>query len=164
MDVIFVRHGQANDHGPDGGDHGRRLTDKGREQSRAVGQLLSKMGLVPDLVLSSPRTRAYETAAGMMDAAEMEGGPVVQEWLNFDLRPMTVMEELGALPEEIERVVLVGHEPTFSGMVAWLLGAETGYAEVKKASVVRFELSPPSRHGALLKMLLPVKALLSDYH
>ncbi|MGJ8723627.1 MAG: SixA phosphatase family protein [Roseibacillus sp.] len=159
MDVIFVRHGKANDHGPDGGDHGRRLTDKGWKQSRAVGDLLTKLELVPDLVLSSPRTRAFETAAGVMAAAGMEGNPVIQEWLNFDLRPQTVMEELGALPDEIGRVVLVGHEPTFSGMVAWLLGAETGYAEVKKASVVRFELSPPSRHGALLKMLVPVKAL-----
>lgn len=160
MEVFLVRHGKAHDYGPDGGDHGRRLTDKGWEQSRAVGQLLSKMDLVPDLVLTSPRTRAYETAAGLMAAAGLEGDPVIQEWLNFDLRPAIVMEELGALPEEIERAVLVGHEPSFSGMVAWLLGAETGYAEVKKAGLVHFELSPPSRHGALLKMLVPVKVLL----
>ena len=52
---------------------GRRLTDKGWEQSRAVGQLLAKMEWVPDLVLSSPRTRAYETAAGVMDEMGMEG-------------------------------------------------------------------------------------------
>ena len=160
MDVIFVRHGQADNFGPDGGDHGRRLTAKGGEQSRAVGKLLAKLEWVPDLVLSSPRTRAYETAAGVMAAAGVEGDPVVQEWLNFDLRPNIVMEELAALPSEIERVVLVGHEPTFSGMAAWLLGAETGYMEMKKASLVQFALSPPSRHGALLKMLVPVKALL----
>ena len=160
MEVIFVRHGKANDHGPDGGDHGRRLTDKGWEQSRAVGKLLAKLEWVPDLVLSSPRTRAYETAAGLMAEAGVEGNPVVQEWLNFDFRAATVMEELGALPDEIERVVLVGHEPSFSGMAAWLLGAETGYAEMKKASLVHFALSPPSRNGALLKMLVPVKALL----
>lgn len=160
MEVIFVRHGKAHDFGPDGGDHGRRLTDKGWDQSRAVGKLLAKMHLVPDLVFASPRTRAYETAAGVMAAAGMEGEPVIQEWLNFDLRPQNVMEELGALPDEIERVVLVGHEPTFSGMAAWLLGAETGYCEVKKAAIVHFQLAPPSRHGALLKMLVPVKALL----
>ena len=98
MEVFLVRHGKAHDYGPDGGDHGRRLTDKGWEQSRAVGQLLSKMDLVPDLVLTSPRTRAYETAAGLMAAAGLEGDPVIQEWLNFDLRPAIVMEELGALP------------------------------------------------------------------
>lgn len=160
MEVFFVRHGKAEDYGPDGGDHGRRLADKGWEQSRAVGKLLHELDLIPDLVLSSPRTRAYETAAGVMAAAGIEGEPVIQPWLDFDLRPAVVMEELGALPDEIQRVVLVGHEPTFSGMVAWLLGAETGFAEVKKASIAHFELSPPSRHGALLKMLVPPKVLL----
>ena len=155
-----MRHGQANDYGPDGSDHGRRLTDKGWEQSRAVGKLLGKLELLPDLVFCSPRNRAYETAAGVMDTAGVKGNPVAQEWLNFDLRPQSVMEELAALPDEVECVVLVGHEPTFSGMVAWLLGAETGYAEMKKASLVHFALSPPSRHGALLKMLVPVKALM----
>jgi phosphohistidine phosphatase len=160
MEVFFVRHGQALDYGPDGSDHGRRLTDKGWDQSRAVGKWLAKMDAVPDLVFSSPRTRASETASGVMASAGLEGQPVAVEWLNFDLRPAEVMSELGALPDEIERVVLVGHEPTFSGMVAWLLGAETGYAEMKKASVVHFEFSPPSRHGALLKALVPVKGLL----
>lgn len=159
MEVVFVRHGKAQDFGSDGGDSGRRLTDKGWEQSRAVGALLAKLDLLPDLVFSSPRARAYETAEGLMAAAGVAGKPVAVEWLNFDLRPANVMEELSVLPPEIERVVLVGHEPTFSGMVAWLLGAETGYAEVKKASLVHFELSPPSRHGALLRMLVPVKAL-----
>ena len=160
MEVVFVRHGEAHDYGPDGGDHGRRLTDKGWEQARAVGKLLAVLNLAPDLVLCSPRTRAYETAAGIMAVVEGEGEPVRQEWLNLDLHPEIVMAELAALPEEIERVVLVGHEPSFSGMVAWLLGAETGSAQMKKASAAHFTLSPPSRNGALLKMLLPVKVLL----
>lgn len=160
MEVFFVRHGQAENDGPQGGDAGRRLTEKGWQQSRAVGSLLAKLHLTPDLVISSPRTRAVETAVGIMDALSIPGEPIAAEWLNFDLRPAEVLAELGSLPDEIERVVLVGHEPTFSGMIAWLLGAETGYAEVKKASLVHFELSPPSRHGALLKALIPVKALL----
>lgn len=160
MEVIFVRHGQAEDFGPDGSDHGRRLTEKGRTQSRAVGRFLTKMDLVPDLVLTSPRTRAYETAAGIMAAAGLEGKPVIEECLNFDLRPDIVMKELRAFPQEVASVVLVGHEPTFSSMGAWLLGAETGYVEVKKASVMHFQLAPPSRHGAVLRMLVPVKALL----
>lgn len=162
MDLFLVRHGQAQDFGPSGDDAGRRLTDKGWEQAEAVGKLFRRLELLPDLVLSSPLTRAFETASGVMKHAGLEGRPVIQEWLGFDLRPATVMTELSILPDEIGRVVLVGHEPSFSGMVSWLLGAETGFAEVKKAAIVRFDLSPPSRHGAVLRMLVPPKVLLAS--
>ena len=160
MEVFFVRHGQAEDHGPSGDDHGRRLTEKGAAQARAVGELLLKLNLEPDLVMTSPRARAFETGVGIMAGVEQRGQPICQEWLNFDLRPQIVLDELAALPDEVTRVVLVGHEPTFSGMIAWLLGAETGFAEVKKASLAHFRLSPPSRRGSVLRMLVPVKALL----
>ncbi len=162
MELFFIRHGQAADSGPDGGDFSRTLTAKGEKQARAAGQLLAHLDLVPDLVFSSPRARAVETAEGLMAAAAMDGQPVQQEWLNFDFRAQIVLDELAALPEEIGRVALVGHEPSFSGMVSWLLGAEVGYLEVKKASIVQVELSPPSRHGSVLKMLVPSKVLLGQ--
>ncbi len=38
------------------------MTEKGRHQSRQVGRLLLEQGLVPDLMLTSPLTRARETA------------------------------------------------------------------------------------------------------
>jgi phosphohistidine phosphatase len=138
------------------------LTEKGWRQAEAVGKILAKLELAPDIVLTSPLTRARETAAGLMKSAGVSGDAVIQDWLGFGLRPQVVLEELAAFPNELSRVVLVGHEPTFSGFAGWLLGAETGYAEVKKASIVHFQLSPPSRHGAELKMLLPVKVLLAS--
>ncbi|WP_411844839.1 histidine phosphatase family protein [Roseibacillus persicicus] len=160
MEVILVRHGKAHEVIPGERDHDRSLTDKGWKQSRAVGKLLKKMDLIPDLVFTSPRVRALETAEGVVTASGAEGEPVVQDWLDFDLRPANVVAELGALPDEITRVVLVGHEPTFSGMVSWLLGAETGYCEVKKAALVHFSMAPPTRHGVVLKMLVPPKVLI----
>ncbi len=162
MDVLLVRHGKAQNYGRSGDDHGRPLTEKGWQQSQAVGRLLRRMRLVPDLVLTSPRKRAYETGKGLMAELGQEGSPVIEEWLNFDLNPVTVLHELGALPEEIQRVVLVGHEPTFSSLVTWLLKVGSGYIEVKKASIVHLQLSPPSQEGALLKMVVPIRALLEE--
>jgi len=162
MELVLVRHGQAHDSSPSTGDAGRRLTDKGHAQAEAVGQLLNRMDLVPDLVFSSPLLRARETAAGVLAAFSETESPITQEWLGFEMRPSLVMAELGALPDEVRRVVLVGHEPSFSEMVSWLLGAEVGYVEVKKAAIAHFQLSPPSRHGAVLKMLVPPKVFLTQ--
>ncbi|MBK1833804.1 SixA phosphatase family protein [Roseibacillus ishigakijimensis] len=160
MELFLVRHGKAEDIAPDRTDAGRRLTSKGWKQARAVGRLLVELGHSPDLVLSSPRERARETAAGILHAAALPEQPVVQEWLDFHLHPETVMAELAALPAELERVVLVGHEPSFSALVNWLLGAEAGYCEMKKAALAHFQLAPPSRQGALLKMLVPPRVLI----
>lgn len=162
MDLFIVRHGQAEDSGPTGNDGGRRLTEKGQRQSAAVGRVLASLDLVPDLVLSSPLIRARQTAESLIATSGMAGGVVVQEWLGLGMKPTTVMAELAALPDEIRRVVIVGHEPSFSSMISWLLGAEVGYPEVKKATLAHFQLTPPSRHGSLLKMLLPVKVLLAS--
>ena len=160
MDLILVRHGKAEDVSAEG-DRGRVLTEKGRNQSRAVGRLLLKMELLPDLVFASPRARAVETGVGVMAGAELSGQPVVQEWLDFSLSNQNLMAELAALPSEIRCVVLVGHEPSFSALVEWLLGAEGGgYAEMKKAAAAHFQISPPSRRGAVLKMLVPPRVLL----
>ena len=83
--VYAVRHGQAKSNlsppprlPPDALD---RLTDLGREQSRAVGHALAGRGI--RLVLTSPARRARETAA---EIAAGLGRPALR--IEPDLRPM----------------------------------------------------------------------------
>ncbi len=165
MELILVRHGQAAAQGIDAGDASRPLTERGHLQARAVGAVLANTGPQPDYLFSSPRLRARETALGIATAWEGvssvggDSASVIEVgWLDFDFRAEEVMKELALLPEA-KRVVLVGHEPSFSAFCGWLLGMETGYFEMKKASVAVFELSPPTRRGSVLKMLLPSRIL-----
>ena len=43
-------------------DHSRRLTPKGEEQAERVGKFCRKQGIEPAVILSSPVTRALQTA------------------------------------------------------------------------------------------------------
>lgn len=156
MRLILVRHGKAEDHGHPGGDGARALTEKGRRQSGKVGRFLRAEGLVPDLVLTSPLVRARETAELLCKAAKV-GPPVVQEWLVCGMRPQEALRELAAYKESMQTVVIVGHEPDFSRLVGHILGAETGYVRVKKASVILLTVDPPKRSGVMHFNLWPTQ-------
>jgi phosphohistidine phosphatase len=110
--TYLLRHGDAEP--GNGDDAARRLTAKGEAQARAAGQALAAMGAEIDGCLSSPKVRAAETARLACEA--------------LGLAPETT-EELGghcdslALTAGRGNVLLVGHEPDFSGEVARLTGA-----------------------------------------
>lgn len=111
--IYLLRHGDAED--GDGDDAARRLTAKGERQAKVAGEALAALGANLDTCLTSPKVRAAETARLACRALglepetteELRGGP-------FD--------SLG-LSAGKGNVLLVGHEPDFSGEVGRLTGA-----------------------------------------
>lgn len=111
--IYLLRHGDAEP--GDGDDAARRLTAKGETQARNAGTALVALGLKIDVCLASPKIRAAATARLACEALglepetapELRGGP-------FDA--LTLAAGRGD-------VLLVGHEPDFSGEVARLTGA-----------------------------------------
>jgi len=150
MQLILLRHGKAEDRHPEG-DRFRALVEKGHAQARRAGELLKAATGLPDIVLTSPLVRARQTAEAFCEAACIPG-PVVQGWLACGLDPETALSELKAY-REFERVAIVGHEPDFSTILQWVLGAEGGWLEMKKGSLACLEIRPPTRHGRLLYLI-----------
>ncbi len=111
--IYLLRHGDAEN--GNGDDSARRLTAKGEAQARAAGRALAAMGAEIDACLASPKVRAAETARLACEALAVE--PEATEELRggrFDSL---------ALSAGRGNVLLVGHEPDFSGEVARLTGA-----------------------------------------
>jgi phosphohistidine phosphatase len=153
MDLILLRHGKAEDTNP-GGDSARELTGKGRQQARRQAKLLKQAGMLPEIVLTSPLARARQTADEFCETSGVPGA-VIQGWLACGMAPETALRELAGF-REFKRVAIVGHEPDFSGLIAWLLGAPGAAVRVKKGAIACLKINPPSRHGTL-KYLIPPK-------
>lgn len=156
MDLILLRHGKAEDMNI-GGDFTRELVEKGREQSRRAAKLLKAAGVLPDIVLTSPLTRARQTADEFCQAAEMPGA-VIQSWLAYGMTPETALAELVAF-RDFRRVAIVGHNPDFSQLIEWVIGTPGGIINMKKGALACLTITPPSRRGTLAYMIPPKLAV-----
>jgi broad specificity phosphatase PhoE len=90
-DFIFTRHGESEGN-RDGIMQGRlpsRLTDTGRTQARETGSAL--ISRPPDVILSSPLTRARETAEIIAETAGVTGVVVCEELTEIDTGIFTSM-------------------------------------------------------------------------
>jgi phosphohistidine phosphatase len=128
--IWLLRHGDAEDGSPDSE---RPLTEKGREQSRAVGAALKALGVEIDACLASPKVRAADTARIACEPLGVEpqlepklaGGP-------FDAEALAA--GLG------DDVLLVGHDPDFSMAVHSLTGAQVRMKKGGLAGIEKGEL------------------------
>jgi phosphohistidine phosphatase len=152
MQLILLRHGKAEDRHAEG-DRFRALVEKGHQQARQAGNLLKLSAGLPEIVLSSPLVRTRQTAEIFCEAAGMPG-PVVQSWLACGMDPETALSELRAY-RDFGRVMIVGHEPDFSTLLQWVLGAQGGWLEMKKGALACLDIRPPTRHGRLLYLIPP---------
>jgi phosphohistidine phosphatase len=134
----LLRHAEAEPHGvrPDSE---RRLTERGEQQARAAGIALMRMEATFDAVLFSLKVRARQTAELAFKEWRPDARPPLRVHApladGFDGR--AALEALESAEGE-GRVLLVGHEPDLSGVVADLTG---GRADIKKGglAVVRLE-------------------------
>lgn len=151
MQLILLRHGQAEDSHP-GGDSLRPLTEKGYDQARRQADRLAKVGKLPEIVLTSPLVRAKQTAESFCEQAGLPG-PVVQGWIACGMKPETAVAELAGF-SEFKRVALVGHEPDLSRLISFLIGSTAAGIQMKKGGIACLQVSPPARQGTL-KYLIP---------
>jgi phosphohistidine phosphatase len=139
----LLRHGDAEGHGR-GPDFDRRLTERGEHQSRAAGRTLSRLGVTFELVFASPRVRARDTAR--IACAELGIEPILHEPLGGDFGADDAVELIAATSED-GSLMLVGHEPDMSGLVATLTG---GYVAMKKGGLAAIRLAGVRGELALL--------------
>ncbi len=152
--IYIVRHAIAEEAAPDGRDESRALTPEGRKKMKKAARGLVALDVAPARLFSSPLVRACETAeilAGELGGLEIELTDALAP--GVDERTLTRLVDAAAG----EDVMLVGHEPDLSEMLAyWLTGSRGGFeTDFKKGACacLAVDLLPP-RGKAILEWLL----------
>lgn len=155
MRIYLLRHGIAEDgHGKP--DSERALTSEGMKKLREVMKTLRDAGVSPSLVISSPYKRALQTAEIAVQELGYQGTLETTTVLTPDSDPREVWTDLRARKGEQE-VLLVGHEPLFSALTAYLLRSPALLIDFKKAGVVAIDMTgfTAQPHGVLRWYLTP---------
>ncbi len=137
-------------------DHQRPLGKRGVRSSRLMGRLVAGMDLIPELVISSTALRAVATTENAVAAGDWESRIELEDGF-YGAGPEMVLD-LASRAAGVERLMLVGHQPTWSMLVRRLTG---GAAEMKTASVAVIEMmlddwaELSESHGVLTVLLNP---------
>lgn len=141
MKLYLIRHSNAVELGTQDfdDDSQRPLTEKGREKMDGIASALQGLGLIPDLIVSSPYVRARQTAEILGKGLNYKG----QIQLNEALIPMGDAETMiGEINEKylVGELILVGHEPSMSLLISSLTAGNSDLAiTMKKGSVCCLE-------------------------
>ena len=159
IQLHLLRHAHAGDPMKwTGHDSARPLSDKGQNQAIRLGLFLADAGFAPDLIMSSPLTRALETARLV---ATPLGLPVVVTDALASSLSLQGLDQLLSGAGNPRRPLLVGHDPDFSMLAADLSG--TADLPVRKGTLVRIDAKRPLRTGGgVLRWLLPPDLLTSQ--
>jgi phosphohistidine phosphatase len=142
----LLRHGEAVPH-ESKPDAERELTARGERQAIAAGEGLARLGVEFSACYTSPKVRSRDTAKLACQALNIE--PVESDELANGFDRDAALELVYAHGDD-GRVLVVGHEPSFSQVVHDLTGARVDF---KKGGVVAIRVERGS--GELLVLLRP---------
>jgi len=146
MIIYFLRHASAGETYSDPvKDLKRPLDDEGILQSRYIGQTLAALDVHPEVIISSPLTRAMQTASIVANELSYE------QKIESDkrLRPEAGFAEFQQLVNahgKAESIMVVGHNPSLNEFAAQVIGAsaKSGIA-LKKGAVAKIEIARRGR-------------------
>ncbi|MGP4022863.1 SixA phosphatase family protein [Actinomadura sp. 3N407] len=96
----------------------RTLNDRGRRDAAAAGEWLRANDLVPELVLCSTSARTRETLALLDVDAEVSFESGI-----YDNDPDGLLTLVAQTPDDVGRLLLVGHNPSVHQLVHDLTGS-----------------------------------------
>ena len=146
--LTLVRHAKSSRDYPELSDFERPLNNRGRKEAPLIAARLRKADVKPDLLISSPATRAITTARIFAEELNLHLDEIVLNPHIYEASAWTLLHIVRSLPPEPEDVMLFGHNPGISNF-AHDLCKDCPFDEMDTASSVRIEL--PARGWSLVQ-------------
>jgi phosphohistidine phosphatase len=142
MNLYLLRHGIAVDPSKPGiaKDSERPLLPKGRRRLRQIARAMGTLKIKFDLILSSPYVRAKQTAEVVAKSLKRRKQLKFSDELTPGGNPRLLIQQLNDLHPLPENILIVGHEPYLSTLIALLTTGSTGIEiDMKKGSLCKLE-------------------------
>jgi phosphohistidine phosphatase len=122
MKMLYImRHGKAED-GLNKADYKRKLSSKGIKRNQKICTQLKERKIVFDTILCSNANRTIETAQIIADCLNYPQGDIQEAKELYLATVRTLLDQLYALDNKINSVLMIGHNPGISELIGSLSG------------------------------------------
>ena len=161
--LLLLRHAKSSRDDPSLADFDRPLAPRGIRAASRMGREIAKHAWLPGLALVSPARRAAQTwelvSAGLRRQPDVELATAL-----YEASAETLLAELRKIPDDVDSVLLLGHNPGLQDAAILLAGPQSGQAPLSKmkskfptGALAHFAVDGPWRG------LQPQSARLTDF-
>ena len=140
--LTVVRHAKSSWDYSELSDFERPLNERGRRDAPLMAKRLLKVPPRPDVLLSSPATRALTTARLFADEMGIKTADVAVDAKIYDASPDTLLKIVRGLDDGARHVMMFGHNPGVSELAHLLAACD--FDEMATCAAARFEFAAKS--------------------
>jgi len=118
--LYLVRHAKSSWKYPDLDDFERPLNKRGRKSAPIMGEILKKIEVSPDLIISSPATRAATTARIIADKINYPLDEIRYSETLYTYSEDVLIPVIKNINDTVKKVMLIGHNPAFTNLANYI--------------------------------------------
>lgn len=138
--IVLIRHGKAAPMDAFKKDIDRVLMERGVNDGYKVGYKLVEEGVKPDLILTSPAARASHTALILTRSMRVGSDILKVEDNLYHCTTESILNEITTLPDSVETVFIVAHNPGITDMAYHLSRGATTFLPTTGTAVLEFDI------------------------
>ena len=118
--LYILRHAKSDWAADVPNDFQRPLSDRGIRNARKMGKWMAEQGLIPELVVSSPALRAWQTATLACNGLGINETRIVFDADLYLADLDALLRTINNFPDQAKSAMLVGHNPGLDQLVMFL--------------------------------------------
>jgi len=156
MDLLILRHGEAGKSSLSPRDFKRSLTAEGKKEIEEISKGIQSLGVELDNILTSPLSRARQTAEIVSKIVKLNGNIEEIESLKPEGNKLELYSKLSRLKQD-SQILIVGHEPYLTEMIGEAISQSGCRIDLKKAGLARIKVISvlPKLRGELRWLFTP---------
>lgn len=116
-----MRHAKAeNDETGKLADFDRSLTKRGEDDAKQMAQELKNAGFKPSMIIASPAKRTRKTAKIVAETLGLKPANIEFDSMLYNAGYPDFMHVIHELSDQYQSVMIIGHNPSLTGMVGYL--------------------------------------------
>ena len=135
--LLVMRHAKSSWRNTRLSDHDRPLNKRGKRDAPRMAAWLDARDLLPERILSSTAERAHDTALRLVAESALDPAVIERAPDLYHAGPEDYVRRLRRQPDDVERILVVGHNP---GLEMWVEDLSGRWERMPTAAVAYLEL------------------------